>query len=186
MAATDQIASGVPGRYAKALYDLANEQKAGAGVGKELAALHQMVEESPDLRTVFNSPTFSADDQLAAVEGLGARGGFSAVAMNFLRVLVKNRRLAHLQPIAKAYEALMAGDKGEITAEVTSAEPLSAKHVADLTAALKASLGRDITLSTRVDPAILGGLVIKAGSQMIDNSLKTKLDNLKIVMKGTG
>lgn len=185
MAATDQIASGVPGRYARALYELANETKSGARVGEELAALHGLVDASPDLRNVFNSPTFSADDQLAAVEGIGARGGFSAVAMNFLRVLVKNRRLAHLQPIAKAYEALMAGDKGEVTAEVTSAEPLSAKQLSDLKAALKSSLGQDVQLTARVDDSILGGLIVKAGSKMIDNSLKTKLDNLKIAMKGT-
>lgn len=185
MAATDQIVSGVPGRYANALFELANEQKSADQVGAQLAVFQSAIEESDDLTRMVRSPVYSAEDQLAAVEAIGARAGISGVALNFLRLVARNRRLSGISDMIKAYSTLLAAAKGETAAEVTSAEPLTAKQLADLKAALKASLKRDVTLSERVDPAILGGLIVKAGSQMIDNSLKTKLDNLKIAMKGT-
>jgi len=105
---------------------------------------------------------------------------------NFFLLVAKNRRLFALSDMIKAYRTLVAQSKGEISAEVISADDLSPKHLDDLKAAIKASVGRDVQLSTRVDPSILGGLIVKVGSRMVDNSLKTKLQNLKIAMKGTG
>ena len=99
--------------------------------------------------------------------------------------MARNRRLAGLPDMIKAYASLLSQSKGEIAGEVTSAEPLSAEQLSDLKAALKASLGRDVALTTRVDSSILGGLIVKVGSRMMDNSLKTKLQTLKIAMKGT-
>ncbi len=185
MAATDQIVSGVPGRYANALFELASEQKSAESVGAQLSDFQSAIESSEDLRRMVRSPVYSAHDQMAVVEAIAARAGLSGIAMNFLKLVARNRRLSGISEITKAYRMLLASAKGETEAEVTSAEPLSANQLADLKTALKTSLGRDVTLSTRVDETILGGLVVKAGSKMIDNSLKTKLDNLKIAMKGT-
>jgi F-type H+-transporting ATPase subunit delta len=185
VAATDQIVSGVPGRYANALFELATEQKSADQVGAQLAAFQAAIDVSDDLQRVVRSPVYSAEDQTAAVEMIGARAGVSGIALNFLKLVARNRRLSGVSAMIKAYRTLLAVAKGETEAQVTSAEPLSPQQLADLKAALKASLKRDVTLSEQVDPAILGGLIVKAGSQMIDNSLKTKLDNLKIAMKGT-
>jgi F-type H+-transporting ATPase subunit delta len=185
VAATDQIVSGVPGRYANALFELANEQKSADAVGAQLAAFQAAIDASEDLQRVVRSPVYSAEDQMAAVDAIGAAVGVSGVALNFIKLVARNRRLSAISDMIKAYRMLLASAKGETAAEVTSAEPLTKEQLADLKSALKASLKRDVTLSERVDPAILGGLIVKAGSQMIDNSLKTKLDNLKIAMKGT-
>ena len=105
--------------------------------------------------------------------------------LNFLKLVAKNRRLSVISAIISTYATLLATSKGEVQAEAISAEKLSDKHVKDIKAALKASIGRDVQLSTRVDKSILGGLIVKVGSRMLDNSLKTKLSNLKIAMKGT-
>ncbi|MBM3519590.1 MAG: F0F1 ATP synthase subunit delta [Alphaproteobacteria bacterium] len=185
MAATDQAVSGVPGRYASALFELASEEKSVDRIAADLAAFRAAIEESDDLKRLVRSPVFSADDQIAAIEAICAKAGIAGTSLNFIRLVARNRRLAGLSDIIRAYASLVASAKGEVQAEVTSAEKLADKHVKDLKAALKAAIGRDVTLATRVDPAILGGLVVKVGSRMIDNSLKTKLDNLKIAMKGT-
>ena len=185
MAATDQGISGVPGRYASALFELAGEEKSIDRVAADLASFQAAIEESADLKRLVRSPEFSADDQIAAIEAICAKAAIAGTALNFIRLVARNRRLAALSDIIRAYGSLVATAKGEVQAEVTSAEKLADKHVKELKAALKAAIGRDVTLATRVDPAILGGLVVKVGSRMIDNSLKTKLDNLKIAMKGT-
>ena len=111
--------------------------------------------------------------------------GISGTTLNFLKLVAKNRRLSALPDIIKAYATIHSLSKGEIAGEVTSAEQLSADQLSDLKAALKSSLGRDVALTTRVDSSILGGLIVKVGSRMMDNSLKTKLQTLKIAMKGT-
>jgi len=131
------------------------------------------------------SPVFSAEDQVAALEAICAKAGITGLALNFIRLVTQNRRLFFISDMIKAYGTLVATAKGEVQAEVTSAEKLSDKHVNELKAALKATIGQDVQLSTRVDSSVLGGLIVKVGSRMIDNSLKTKLQNLKIAMKGT-
>jgi len=183
--ATDQTASGVSGRYASALFDLAGETNSVDALGQSLATFQALLDESEDLVRLVRSPVFSAEDQVAALEAICAKAGIDGLALNFIRLVARNRRLFAIADMIRAYNALAAAAKGEVQAEVTSAEKLSDKHVKDLKAALKASIGRDVQLSTRVDGSILGGLIVKVGSRMIDNSLKTKLDNLKIAMKGT-
>jgi F-type H+-transporting ATPase subunit delta len=182
----DQTVSGVPGRYATALFELAQEGKSVDQVGADLASFQAMLDESDDLKRLVRSPVFSAEDQISALEALCAKAQITSLALNFIKLSAQNRRLFVLADMIKAYQTLVAQAKGEISAEVTSADQLSPKHLADLKAAIKASVGRDVQLSTRVDPAILGGLVVKVGSRMVDNSLKTKLQNLKIAMKGIG
>ena len=185
MASTDQTVSGVPGRYASALFELASEEKATAAVGQQLSTFGAAIDQSDDLRRLVRSPVFSSDDQIAALEGIAGQLGVSGTTLNFLKLVARNRRLPALPEMIKAYATLLSQSKGEIAGEVTSAEPLSAQQLSDLKAALKASLGREVALSTRVDSSILGGLIVKVGSRMMDNSLKTKLQSLKIAMKGT-
>ncbi len=182
----DQTVSGVPGRYATALFELAQETSSVDQIGADLAGFQALLDESDDLRRLVRSPVFSADDQVAALAAISAQAGIKSLALNFIKLVAQNRRLFVLSDMIKAYQTLVAQSKGEISAEVTSADTLSDKHLADLKAAIKASVGRDVQLSTRVDPAILGGLIVKVGSRMVDNSLKTKLQNLKIAMKGIG
>lgn len=185
VASTDQTVSGVAGRYASALFELASEQNAVDKVASQLAGFQAAIEDSPELARLVRSPVIGAEDQEAAVAAICAKGGVDGIALNFLKLAARNRRLAAVSGMIAAYKSLVASAKGETQAEVTSAEKLSAQHVKDIKAALKASLGRDVQLTTRVDSSILGGLIVKVGSRMIDNSLKTKLQNLKIAMKGT-
>jgi F-type H+-transporting ATPase subunit delta len=185
VAATDQAVSGVPGRYASALFELASEQKSVPATAASLTAFQSAVEESDDLKRLMQSPVFKAEDQLAAIEAIASKGKMAGIALNFLRVMAQNRRLAAVPAAIQSFNSLVARSKGEVTAEVTSAEALSAKQVADLKTALKAAIGSDVVLTSKVDPAILGGLIVKVGSRMMDNSLRTKLNSLKVTMKGT-
>ena len=186
MATTDQTVSGVPGRYASALFELASEEKSIDRTGADLNTFQAAIDASGDLRRLVRSPVFSAEDQIAAIVALCAKAGISGTALNFIKLVARNRRLPAVSQMIRAYATLVAVSKGEVEAEVVSAEKLSAQHIKDLKAALKASTGRDVALATRVDGSILGGLIVRVGSRMIDNSLKTKLQNLKIAMKGTG
>ncbi len=185
VATTDQTVSGVPGRYASALFELASEDNAAESVGQQIARIGAAIDASDDLKRLVRSPVFSSDEQIAALTGVAGELGVSGAALNFLKLVAKNRRLAALPDIVKAYAILLATSKGEVSGEVTSAQPLNDSQLNDLKAALKSSLGRDVALSTKVDSSILGGLIVKVGSRMMDNSLKTKLQNLKIAMKGT-
>ena len=185
MAASEQLQSGAAGRYASALFDLAGESKQTAAVGESLRAFQGLLDESPELARLVRSPVFKAAQQLTTLEALCAKAGIGGLALNFLKLIAKNRRLSLVSQMIGSYAALQAKARGEVLAEVTSAEELTPAQVKDLKAALKASLGREAMLTQRVDASLLGGLVVKAGSRMIDNSLKTKLANLKVAMKGT-
>ena len=180
------MTSGVAGRYASALFDLATEEKAVPATSKALDGLSKSIVESSDLKRLLTSPVFKTDDQMAAIDALAAKGGLTGLALNFVKLLCENRRLAVLPDAITAFQALVAEDRGEMVAEVTSAEKLSPAQMKDLSAALNARVGKDVQLLTRVDSSILGGLTVKIGSTLIDNSLKTKLQNLKVAMKGTG
>lgn len=185
VANTDQTVSGVPGRYASALFELASDEKSADKTGEQLAAFAAAIEASGDLKRLVRSPVFKTEDQIAAIQAVAGKLGITGTALNFLKLVARNRRLAALPDMIGAYQTLLATSKGEIAGEVVSADKLSAPQLKDLKAALKGSLGRDVALSTRVDASILGGLIVKVGSRMMDNSLKTKLQNLKIAMKGT-
>lgn len=185
VASTDQTVSGVPGRYASALFELASEEKSAEKVGQQLAQFGAAIDASEELQHIVASPVFKAEDQMAAITGIAARLGITGVALNFLKLAAANRRLSALPGMIKAYATLLATSKGELAGEAISAEPLTDAQLKDLKAALKGALGQDVALSTRVDASILGGLIVKVGSRMMDNSLKTKLQNLKIAMKGT-
>jgi F-type H+-transporting ATPase subunit delta len=183
VAATDQAQSGVAGRYASALFDLATEDKSVPATGDALSNFAALIEESDELKRLLRSPVFKAEDQEEAISALAAKAGINGLALNFLKLMAKNRRLAAVPDAISAYRALVAKSKGEVTAEVTSPEKLSDKQLTELKAALKSAVGSDVALTTTVNPAILGGLIVKVGSRMMDNSLLTKLNSLKSAMK---
>lgn len=174
----------VAGRYASALFDLASEQKQLAAVEQDMARMAGFLETSADLRNMVRSPVLSADEQGRAIAGLGEKAGLSPLGVNFLKLLARNRRLFALDDIIKAFRQIIARHRGEIDADVISAHPLSEAQRNALVDTLKASAGgKNVKIHTHVDPALLGGLVVKMGSRMIDSSLRTKLDNLKTRMK---
>ena len=178
------MALGLSGRYATALFDLAVEAKSLDAVAASLATLRSALGESADLKTLTTSPMVTRTGAAAGIKGVAASLKLDGLTTNFLGVLAHNRRLAALPAIIRDFNALAAARRGEITAQVTSAHALSAAQQKALSAKLKAGLGRDVALDITVDPAILGGLVVRVGSRMIDSSLKTRLDSLGQALKG--
>jgi len=171
------------GRYATALFDLAREEKAIDAVKADLERFDALVAESADLNRLVRSPVFSAVEQLQALSAVLERAGIGGLAAKFLKLVTANRRLFAVRDMAKAFRALVAAHKGEATAEITVAEQLKDEHLAALRSALKAVSGKDVDLAVTIDPAIIGGLVVKLGSRMVDSSLRTKLNALRHAMK---
>ena len=171
------------GRYATALFELALETNAIEAVKTELDRFDAIVADNADLTRLVRSPVFSAEEQLQALSAVLERMGIRGLAANFLKLAASNRRLFAVRDMIKAFRALVAQHKGEATAAVTVAEPLKDAHVDALRAALKAVSGKDVDLDVKVDPAILGGLVVKLGSRMVDSSLRTKLNAIRHAMK---
>jgi F-type H+-transporting ATPase subunit delta len=185
--ATDEtVVEGVAGRYAAALFDLAREAAKLAEVEADLVKFSRLLDESSDLTRLVRSPVISADEQAKALSAILSRAGFNALTSNFLQLVAKNRRLFAVADMIKAFSALAAKSRGEVAAEVASAFALTDAQVAELKKSLKASVGKDVTLNARVDPALLGGLVVKVGSRMVDSSIRTKLQNLKVALSGDG
>ncbi len=184
MAVASTLVSGVSERYANALFELAKGQRDALDPTlADLNKLDALIGGSPDLTRLVESPIFSTGDQMRAMRAVLDKAGISGLVANLVFVTVRNRRLFILPKVAAAFRQIVARYRGETTAEVTSAEPLSDTHVAALRDALKAALGKDVTLEHKIDPALIGGLVVRVGSRMIDSSLRTKLSSLKIAMK---
>jgi F-type H+-transporting ATPase subunit delta len=180
---SSSVATGLSGRYARALFDLAIEGKALAAVESSLNSLSEALAESADLKALISSPLVGRGAAGAAIKGVAAGLNVDGLTQNFLGVLAANRRLALLPAVIRDFAALNAARKGEVTANVTAAHKLSAAQQTALAAKLKAGIGRDVALNVTVDPAILGGLVVRVGSRMIDSSLKTRLENLGQALK---
>ena len=174
------------GRYAAALFELAKEQKQLDQVARDISAFQAMLAGSADLRRLVRSPVIAAEGQARALDAILSRSGISGFTGNFLKLLVRNRRLFAVADMLRAFQALLARERGEVSADVASAHPLSAEQMQVLSDSLKASIGKQVQIRTRVDPNLLGGLIVKVGSKMIDSSLRTKLNNLKVAMKGIG
>jgi F-type H+-transporting ATPase subunit delta len=183
VAAEQTIVSGMAGRYATALFELARDGDAIDAVKADLERFDAMIAESPDLLRLVRSPVFSADEQLQALAAVLQRAGIGGLAEKFLKLVTINRRLFAVRDMVKAFRELVADHKGEATAEVTVAEPLKDDHVAALKDALKSVSGKNVDLAVKIDPAILGGLVVKLGSRMVDTSLRTKLNAIRHAMK---
>jgi F-type H+-transporting ATPase subunit delta len=183
VATDDTITGGVAGRYASALFELAEEANQVRQVEKDLTALLGMLDRSPDMKRMVRSPVFSSGEQGRAIAAIAEKAGIAPLVVNFLKVLARNRRLFALNEMIRTFLALAARKRGEVNAEVASAHPLNGEQLAALKETLRASAGKDVQLITKVDPTLLGGLIVKMGSRMIDSSLRTKLTSLKTVMK---
>jgi len=155
-------------------------------VERDLGLFEGLLNESEDLVRLVKSPAFSAEEQLHALTALLDKAKISGLAANFVKLAAQNRRLFVLPDMIKAFRALLAEKRGEETAEVTSAAALSDDHVAALKEALSASSGKTVNITAKVDPDLIGGLVVKVGSRMVDTSLRTKLNSLKFAMKEVG
>ena len=186
MAAQDPSVSGVSGRYATALFELARDEKSVDAILADLNNFDALLSDSADLKRLVRSPVFSAEVQMKALDAVLDKAGISGTPAKFLRVLTANRRLFAVADVIRAFRALVANFKGEATAEVSVAEPLNDKNLDALKAALKSVTGKDVALNVKVDPSIIGGLVVKLGSRMVDSSLRTKLNSIKHAMKEAG
>ena len=184
MASEKAHETGLAGRYANAVFELAHEQGKVDRVAEDFAALKSLIAQSTDFARLVKSPLFGKEDQARALQAVLEKMGADALTTKFLLTLTGKRRLITLDHVMAAYDRLVARLKGEVQAEVTSAHALSAQQAAELKSVLKEKLGREPRLNTKVDPTLLGGLVVKVGSRMIDSSLRTKLAGLKAAMRG--
>jgi F-type H+-transporting ATPase subunit delta len=184
VAGKDPIISGMAGRYATALFELALESKALDAVKADLEQFDALIAANPDLNRLVRSPVFDADQQLRALSAILDKAGIGGIAANFLRVIATNRRLFAVRDMIRGFRTLLAHHRGEVSAHVTVAETLGDKNLDALKSALKSVTGgKDIDLDVKIDPAIIGGLIVKVGSRMVDSSLRTKLNAIKIAMK---
>lgn len=178
------IQASLAGRYASALFGLARDEKQIDSVGRSLDSLNQALADSREFHQLVLSPLVSRDEAGKAFAAVAAKLNLDPITGNFLGVLARNGRKGQLPQVIRAFRRLASEHRGETTAEVVSAHPLSDDQIKSLKAQLRARIGRDITVDARTDPGILGGLIVKVGSQMIDSSLKTKLNRLAQAMKG--
>jgi len=178
------IQASLAGRYALALFELARDQKQLENVGASLAAVRATLDQSDDFRALTTSPLIGRDEAVRAATAAAEAMRLDPLTASFLGVLAQNRRLSQLGNVIRAFNTLAARHRGEINAEVTSAYPLDDDQVDAIKQNLRTRMGRDIAVEMNVDPAILGGLVVKIGSQMIDGSIRTKLNSLAQAMKG--
>lgn len=173
-------------RYAAALFELADGKHQLDSVAADLAAIAKMVDDSADFRRLIGSPVISRADQGKAIAAIAKSAGFNDLTAKFVGLLAKNRRLFALSAMIGAFKKILADRRGEMTAEVWSARPLSAEQQNALADAIKRAHGAKVTMEVRQDPSLLGGLVVKVGSRMIDSSIRTKLQKLQLAMKGVG
>lgn len=176
--------SGIAGRYATALFELADEQKQLDEVAADLGSLLAMIDDSEDLRRMLRSPVVPREEQGAAIEAVMKSAGLSELTRRFVGVVARNGRLFAVEDMARAYRAILADRRGEVSAEVTSAMPLTRAQSDRLAKMLKSEVGANVTIDAKVDADILGGLIVRVGSRMVDSSLRTKLQKLQFVLKG--
>lgn len=184
MAAELSVVSEVAGRYASALFDLARDRGKLDEAARDLDALRRLLDESADLTRLVRSPLFERDRQQKALAAVLERAGLGALVRNFVGLVARNRRLFALRDMTIGFARLLAAHRGEMTAEVTSAHPMSDAQLARLKAELSAEMKTDVRLETAVDESLLGGLVVRLGSRMIDSSIRSKLRRLEFAMKG--
>ena len=171
------------GRYATALFELALEANAIDAVKSDLDRFDALVGDSADLARLVRSPVFTAEEQVRALRALLNRTGLSGLSAQFLLTVASNRRLFAVRDMIRAYGLLAARHKGEVSAQVTLAQAPRAEHLAAIKEALGAVTKKDVQVDVKVDPSIIGGLVVKLGSRMVDTSLRTRLNMIKHAMK---
>jgi F-type H+-transporting ATPase subunit delta len=178
------IRASLAGRYASALFDLARDRKQIESVSRSLEALNQALVDSRDFAELIDSPLVSRDEAGKALAAVAAQLNLDPVTANFLGVLARNGRKRELRSVIRAFRKLAAEHRGETIAEIVTARPMNDDQIAQLKAQLRARAGRDVNIEAEVDPEILGGIVVKLGSQRIDASIRTKLNRLASAMKG--
>ena len=178
--------SGLAKRYAAALFDLADERRILDEAAANLRQLKAMMTESAELSRLIRSPILSREGQGKAVVALAERAGFAPLVRDFLAVVARNRRLFAVPAMIEAYLENLAERRGEVTAEVAAAQALSATQIDLLREQLRRSVGRQVAIDVRVDPGLIGGMIVKVGSRMIDGSIRSKLQRLQMAMKGIG
>jgi F-type H+-transporting ATPase subunit delta len=183
LASETTAVSGLAERYAAALFDLADERRILDEVASDLRQLRAMVQASPDLLRLIRSPILSRDEQSKGIGALAERAGLSPLVRDFLAVVARNRRLFAVPAMIEAFLAKLAARRGEVTAEVFAAQPLSEAQLAALNEQLRRSIGSRVSVDVHVDPGLIGGLVLKLGSRMVDGSIKSKLQRLQLAMK---
>jgi F-type H+-transporting ATPase subunit delta len=186
LAAQNSVLTQIARPYASALFDLAASENQLASVETSLSDVSRLIGESADFSRFLRSPVITSDAKASALDALLAKAKINPLIANFLKLVARNGRLFALDAIIAAFRDLAAKARGEVTAEVTSAAPLSADQLRSLSETLQSKLGKAVTLNQFVDPSLIGGLQVKVGSQMIDSSLKTKLTAMKIAMKEVG
>ncbi|MGA7867576.1 MAG: F0F1 ATP synthase subunit delta [Stellaceae bacterium] len=175
--------SGLAARYAAALFDLADERRILDEVASDLRQLRSMVQASPDMLRLIRSPILSRGEQSKGIEALAEAAGLSPLVRDFLAVVARNRRLFAVPAMIESFLAELAARRGEVTAEVTAAQPLNEAQLAALNDQLRHSVGSRVSIDVHVDPELIGGLVVKLGSRMVDGSIKSKLQRLQLAMK---
>lgn len=186
VAEPQSISTGIAARYATALFELAKEGKDLAGLEKDTDALAAALADSDDLSAFLTSPIYTREDQEKAIGAVGEAMKLSETTVNTMRLMAQKRRLFVLPALVQSLNELIAEEKGEVTAEVTSAKKLTAAQEKKLAATLKKSVGKDVKMNLAVDESLIGGLVVKVGSQMIDTSIRSKLAALQNTMKEVG
>jgi F-type H+-transporting ATPase subunit delta len=176
----------VSGRYASALFELAQEMKAVDAVGASLERFGALIDGSADLQSLIRNPVFTADEQVNAVNAVMKSAKIDGLAANFIGLVASKRRLFALPGMIMGYRKLLADAKGIVRAEVTVAEQPSQGQIKDIAAALKQAAGKEVEIDLKIDPSLIGGLIVKMGSKMVDASLKTKLNSLRLAMKEVG
>jgi F-type H+-transporting ATPase subunit delta len=184
VASDTSLAAGLAGRYATALYELADEAKQLDTIASDLARVRAMIDESDELRRMISSPLISREQQAKSIDALVVQAGVGDLTRRFVRIVASNRRLFALRSIIEVFTRMLAERRGELTAEVISARPLSPQQAEAVNAALRGAVGRKISMDLKVDSKLLGGLRVKVGSRLVDASLASKLQRLQLAMKG--
>ena len=186
MSETAGISTGIAQRYATAVFDIAKEGKAIEALESDVAALEAAMTDSADLRTLLTSPLYSREEQSAAIAAIAKKMKLSDTTSNVLALLASKRRLFVMPQLLAVLQDMLAEERGEVTAEVTTAKKLTKAQADKLAKTLKAQVGKSITIKETVDESIIGGLIVKVGSKMIDTSIASKLNALQNTMKEVG
>ncbi|MEO0904180.1 MAG: F0F1 ATP synthase subunit delta [Pseudomonadota bacterium] len=186
MSETAGISTGIAARYATAVFDLAKEGKAIKALESDVATLESAMAESADLRTLLTSPLYSREEQSGAISAVAKKMKLSDTASNVLALLASKRRLFVLPQLLAVLQDMLSDERGEVTAEVTTAKALTKAQADKLAKTLKAQVGKSVTIKETVDESIIGGLIVKVGSKMIDTSIASKLNALQNTMKEVG
>jgi F-type H+-transporting ATPase subunit delta len=186
LAGEHSAVSGLAGRYASALLELAEDKQQLDRVAADLRGLQQLVDDSEDLRRLLRSPLYGREQQAKAMAAILDKSGIGDLARRFVMIVTQNRRLFALPQMIASYLSELARRRGEVTAEVTAARPLSDAQQSKLTEQLRRSVGAKVQVDLKIDPTLIGGLIVRVGSRMVDSSLRTKLQKLQLAMKGVG